>query len=39
MKTSQRARQYFLFFIDILVLFVALFATLWLRRGLEEAVD
>ena len=38
MKTSQRARQYFLFFIDILVLFVALFATLWLRRGLGEAV-
>ncbi len=38
MKTSQRASQYFLFFIDILVLFVALFATLWLRRGLGEAV-
>jgi exopolysaccharide biosynthesis polyprenyl glycosylphosphotransferase len=38
MKTSYRARQYFLVVIDILVLFAALFATLWLRRGLDEAV-
>ena len=38
MKTSQRLRQYFLLAVDLVVLFAALFATLWIRRGLGEAV-
>lgn len=35
---SQRLRQYVLLVVDVLVLYIALFATLWLRRGLPEAV-
>lgn len=38
MMKSQRLRQYLLLVVDVIVLFVALFATLWLRRGLPEAV-
>ena len=38
MLTSRRPRQYLLLAVDIVVLFVSLFATLWLRRGLGEAV-
>jgi exopolysaccharide biosynthesis polyprenyl glycosylphosphotransferase len=38
MTTSQRGRQYLLLIVDILVLFASLFATLWLRRGLAEAM-
>jgi FlaA1/EpsC-like NDP-sugar epimerase len=34
----QRLRQYLLLLVDVLVLFAALFAALWLRRGLGEAV-
>ena len=35
---SKRLRQFALLLADIVVLFAALFATLWLRRGLEEAI-
>jgi exopolysaccharide biosynthesis polyprenyl glycosylphosphotransferase len=37
MKTSIRLRQYVLLIVDLIMLFAALFATLWLRRGLGEA--
>jgi len=38
MSTSRRLRQYFLLAVDLAVLFAALFATLWIRRGLGEAL-